>query len=394
MHNSKSDDLRNQRQLHEALILHICEELNRKYKTVEDCFEAIYKSLNNGHGPICRHCGCCEFDKKYGDRAGKCKKCRVETHFTANTIYEDCRNPRPYLAVTYLLGKGITFNASQLARATHIATSTASVIYKKIQFVLTALMKDDKSVAEVNSSFFLEVMSKRSRRTPAQQHPAAEQAAFEDEVNAAAPQSTAHNLSPLVDEPPRELTEVEQTIWDLLGQDCVPFNTLQSKTNIRLGTLSHLLVIMELDGVITREDGDCYSRVKAQFPPHTNPNSAANANNKAKTKHKLTASQTAKSAQIANPSPPPNATFNFRAAFPTDDVVEEIISSIIRIKENFHGISRKYLQPYLAMYWCVDNRRRWSFRALLQACGKHGALPAAKIEEYVTPLTVALKVAV
>jgi len=73
MNSSKSEDLRKQRSLSEMTILQKCEELNRKYKTTEDCFEAIYRSLNNGKGLVCRNCDSRDFEKKYGARVGKCK---------------------------------------------------------------------------------------------------------------------------------------------------------------------------------------------------------------------------------------------------------------------------------------------------------------------------------
>lgn len=38
------------------------------------------------------------------------------------------------------------------------------------------------------------------------------------------------------------------------------------------------------------------------------------------------------------------------------------------VRRVFQGISRKYLQLYLAVYWCSLNRRRWGVGRLFSAC--------------------------
>jgi hypothetical protein len=70
-----------------------------------------------------------------------------------------------------------------------------------------------------------------------------------------------------------------------------------------------------------------------------------------------------------------------------DKATGTIISYILI---NFHGISRKYLQLYLAEHWCCLDRLRWGFSSLLGACQLSEKIKEDDIKLYESPLTVKL----
>jgi hypothetical protein len=113
------------------------------------------------------------------------------------------------------------------------------------------------------------------------------------------------------------------------------------------GELSATLTLLELMGLIKRLPGEFYAR---QISHHTN--------TRADEKH-------------------PNAS-------------ALVDGSIKFIRETFHGISRRYLQLYLAAYWCWGDRKRWTLGALLQHCLEVGEISSFEILSYVSPQMVQL----
>jgi len=66
-----------------------------------------------------------------------------------------------------------------------------------------------------------------------------------------------------------------------------------------------------------------------------------------------------------------------------------IVSSMLLCKI-FHGVSRKYLQLYLATLWCYFNDSLWRHNALLIACFNHSPLSYKASLEYSSPPAVRL----
>lgn len=67
---------------------------------------------------------------------------------------------------------------------------------------------------------------------------------------------------------------------------------------------------------------------------------------------------------------------------------ESIGEAIGFIRKFFHGTSRKYLQTFLAAYWCQFDRERWSSLALLKACSTFSYVDRDLILSFISPLTV------
>jgi len=154
------------------------------------------------------------------------------------------------------------------------------------------------------------------------------------------------------------LSAAERRVYDLLSPEPVQFEDLCTQSGIAAGDLSASLVILELDGLVTRLDGARYVRPRAR-PAATGMLHAP--------------TNTTGISGIAGLS-----AANREAA----ETVAHFIQYI------YGGISRKYLQNYAAAHWCHIDRKRWGPGKLLRACVTADQITASFIREYVTPLMV------
>lgn len=58
------------------------------------------------------------------------------------------------------------------------------------------------------------------------------------------------------------------------------------------------------------------------------------------------------------------------------------------IAQEFHGISKKCLQLYLASFWCTFDSIRWAPGALLRACLSHAPIRHEQVKNFVSPTKV------
>ena len=68
----------------------------------------------------------------------------------------------------------------------------------------------------------------------------------------------------------------------------------------------------------------------------------------------------------------------------------ETIQQFLVYTRNFHGVSRKYLQRYLAAFWTHLGVHRWSRQTLMKTIMKYGRLSRAAILAYHSPKKVRL----
>ena len=62
-----------------------------------------------------------------------------------------------------------------------------------------------------------------------------------------------------------------------------------------------------------------------------------------------------------------------------------IASAIAFIRKYFHGVSHKYLQLYVAAFWCHVDRATWKKGSVLMACLKHPPVSYIKLLNYESP---------
>lgn len=107
-----------------------------------------------------------------GDRFYSCRNCKKVSWVTSGTLFAGVVKLRAWLALVWLKERGITISAMRFSRLLEIAQSTALNIQKRLGMVLDESL-DDSSPA-LPAQFLLPIVAKRSKETPAQEHPRAE----------------------------------------------------------------------------------------------------------------------------------------------------------------------------------------------------------------------------
>ena len=107
-----------------------------------------------------------------GDRFYSCRNCKKVSWVTSGTLFAGVVKLRAWLALVWLKERGITISALRFSRLLEIAQSTALNIQKRLGMVVEESL-DDSSTA-LPAQFLLPIINKRSKETPAQEHPRAE----------------------------------------------------------------------------------------------------------------------------------------------------------------------------------------------------------------------------
>jgi hypothetical protein len=306
------------------------------YPTTEDCWKEIYKYI----GPRanrCLNCGKKNPERTHNIRISKCRRCKAKIWITANTFFSRIRVPRAWLCAIWLLEQGIKINASRLHRIAGIAYSTAFAILKKLAIVISSEMDDTISAC---SSSFLAAFRKRSSKTPADSHPAAEQ----EQIEAASFRAAENGLE---DQTAGCALEKDlQLVYDCLGNTPADADSLCEQLNKPVEKLAATLTLLELEGLAQRLHGNSYVR---------------------SSKAKRAISQTSDS-----------------------DLLPLVATILDFIWSEFHGISRKYLQLYVAMHWYHSENNLGSAGSLLETCAKFRPVKYAEILGYVSPALISI----
>ena len=315
--------------------------LNTRYSNDEDCNEALYKLC----GLLkCHYCQSTQLERVYGARTALCRSCGKNFWLTAGTFFHGMRSPRAWLAAIMLMEQRVTISALALQKLGRTAYATALAIHHKVWAVANSMMKED--CIEVSSSQFVPVICRRSRETPARQHPIAEQELIDsqcqdhpsDESSVTSPEAVDDGRSP-----------EQMRIFENISEQPVSFESLRAITGIPPASISASLTMLELEGLVQRLPGDRYVRS-------------------------------------------PMLTKRDRVPlFPGGSAQESdaVSTALDFVRLIFKGISRKYLQSYLAAHWCrsrKNERSGWLFRA----CHRFGRVTYAKLISYVTPPVVKL----
>ena len=315
------------------------------FQNQEESLEEIFTRIQAAGLIKCHHCASEDVVRNYGDRIILCLSCKKNSWFTADTFFEHMRLACPWLAAIWFKEHGLCINAFKFHKLMKIAYSSALKIYKKLDIVLESNMGSDALV--VSSALFLAVVGKRSRETPAREHPWAEQDEIEKQMLEKSSEPDAANIACTLSEP-------ENALYKLLSTEPVNFDLLCQRSGTPAGELTSLLMTLEINGFAQRLAGDKYVR---KTPIEVRPTDSLGLR------------------------PPGSTHLSMRE--------RSIIATIVGfVKRNFHRISRKYLQSYLAAYWCYVDRKRWQAGSLLEACIRYGPISYADILAYVSPALV------
>ena len=175
-------------------------QLDTQCPNDEDCIEALYKLVGLLR---CHQCHSTQLERDYGARTALCRSCGKNFWLTAGTFFHGMRSPRAWLAAILLMEQGVTISALALQKLGRTAYATALAIHHKVWAVVNSMMEED--YIEVPSSQFVPVIRRRSRETPARQHPIAEQELIDsqcqdqlgDELSATSPEAVDDGRSPV-----------------------------------------------------------------------------------------------------------------------------------------------------------------------------------------------------
>lgn len=309
-------------------------------------------------------CSTCGFVNKLSGseaRSLKCAKCKKKIWILSGTFFRKVRRFQPWLAAIWFIERGVEISASELARLVGVATSTALAIFKKLSVVVESKM--GKDIGLIASAKFLKSFLRRSRETPARKHPRDEEtAAFSKSGNKSEGVVHAHQLH-RANRPPRPaltqdelelanklISEKEKYILSLLSLDPMRFDELLMLTNLSIDSFSVAVMNLELFELLERLPGDQFilgARADFSWP------------------------QTAQLHSNIDQS---------------DLIVARFLDFV---RDNYGGLSRKYLQCYVALLWAYTDKLRWKKGALLKACVAFREVTDDDLLAYVTPLKVA-----
>lgn len=320
-----------------------CREFDAKFKTNADCIEELVKILGSRY-LYCRYCNSREVRRSFGSRTLICFACRRGSSVFTDTVYDSIKKPRAWLLANWLIGQGVEFNSNQFRIPARVAYSSALTIIKKLALIIKSDLENE--VEAIGSNMFISVFNKRSSQTPAQEHPCAEQFAME---KSEAYLEDVEEDRFLDDAPQRpkclaELGEFENALYELLGEEKIHFDDLIRHFQCQVGELCVAIFELNMLDLIERHGGDYYTRKPKQ-------------------------------AKIAVPESSKNPGISDFVDF---------------IRNIYHGISRKCLHLYLALFWSKNHRVRWNRSALAEACRKHPPIKGKDVLSFVTPLIVNL----
>ncbi len=366
---SRGDQERSQ---HFAQLVSEVEIIDKQFPTEEACVEEIWRRMHRQRK--CDSCGSSTMKRDFGARFGRCNGCNKKIWITSGTIFERMRNARAHLVPICLVERGMPFNAGQLQRLAGIAYSSAWAIFQKVMNEVNQVMIE-KGIP-VSSFDFNEIICKRSRETEARRHPSTEQEEvisqlverdskevidhiIESKISLFLNPRTEANLGETENKgtisipsknddhgPSSNFCSSEKLIYKLLSSQPASIDQLAVATGLETKVVAAALTMLELAQLIKCGPGDLFIR------------------------------STEALVAVLSPSP--------RDA----NVISEISRAIDFIRRHFHGVSRKYLQNYLAAYWCAVDRARWRKGALFKQCIRSRSRGRTELKLYVSPPTV------
>jgi DprA winged helix domain len=316
-----------------------------EFPTEEDCLREIFKRI--GDGIKCQFCASTNWYREDGERYVRCLDCHKKSWPTAGTFFHRARKLQARLGAIYLMDHGVIFNAATLADIADITYDCAWNIICRLMKVINDNFADDSLSAP--SALFESVIAKRSRETPALMHPFSEQAVAESKMPPSQ-EEEAQRQDVLDDLPPNQ-----RTLYAEITDQPIHFDVLEERIKMDISELNVSLVMLELAGLISQLHGQWYKRNK----------------------------------------PKATEAFNLVDGQAVGNELQERKSSLLSAAINFfgplfYGISRKYLQLYLARFWHSIDKKRWWKGALLEACLRFRYISKTEIRSYVSPLLVNL----
>lgn len=357
-------------------VIAVLQKFDARFPTEKDCMEELLRRLSKERFIKCRYCGSRDFERQYGNRIIWCKHCRKKTWVTGGTFFHRMKTARPWLVAIWLMESGIVLSSSKFHKLVGTAQSSALHIFMKITTVVEGKMEERKVPTRLLSQLFC----KRSRETPARKHPISEQDEFEKEQkeknNCAEEKFELSDDNEVENNVSVNMNEQEKAVYACLSSESVNVNILSEKAKIEIKEILVILTMLELSGAVLRIAGDRYIRAsRVSVFRHGSEAGESELCSGAGAVIGIKAEARRRGKFIEKPI--------------TGRLKTRMAARCMKfIRHLFHGISRKYVQNYLAAYWCCMNRKKWRRGVLLKACIQFGRLDAFDIFDYVSPLLV------
>lgn len=366
-----------------------------EYPGEAECWNEMYRICKESNWISCTFCYCTEAEHIEGTREVFCRGCLKKYSFTANNFFKGTKKPRAMMAAIYFLESGVQISPSNIMHRLGGAYSSAWGRNAKLNLLLVRRMNPDECL-EIPTVLMKDLFGCRSRRTPALEHPVAEQIEMEKdtlgtvqpilnyseiggmhhssldeavEIKSIMPSqsdiSEFNKTNELSEDAsanlPSDLSPEDLEVYELITNKPTSFDTLADLSGMKAGQLGASLTFLELAGLIALSFGDHYVRCKKSKTLSIGRKTATPTWEQSLDQLKISKALVEKAAIVIN------------------DFIEDV-------HEVHHKISRKNLQLYFAGYWCRKDGKRWGRGALLKECLGSRPIGRLEIEHYVTPL--------
>lgn len=339
----------------EKNLLSVWNAFEKEFPTDDHCWQEIYSRLQRIG---CHQCGSERLSATRNCRTMRCNNCSSFVWITAGTFFNRIRKPRAWLAALYLLEEGISISAHRFHQLVDISATGAAQIFKKISLVISNLALIPKDYSEIESPGFAPVLVRRSKETDAWQHPSIfERTSIDSRMISQEMPFADCNAKSVFDT--FLTTDSQLAIYHYLAESSADsarsahIDELCAHIGLTTGDASAAITFMEIEGILERLPGERF-RIKTATsigPRLNNQNRGSGRND-------------------ANPHTPSRF--------------------IEYTKAIFHGISRRYLQLYLILFWIRLDRKRWSKGKLRNICINSPFIHDEELNSFVSPFMVTI----
>jgi len=299
----------------------------------------------NAEDPLrCYQCGT-RVVRNQGRRNVGCRGCGKTTSVTSQTLLCKARRFKAYLLACLIREAGLNISGPALSRLTTVAHATAYNLVRKFNLAICNQIPTDAQ--EISARFFENLIAKRSRLTPADMHPLAEQEVIE--LNMEEIQLTEEVETEVEGEAETGAEDdpevAKKIIYNILSNDPQSADTISDKTEIAIGLVTGCLIMLQLDGKVIEMPGNRYIKKELSVVEQYLLSNAALA----------------------------------------DSVTMAVDKLTIQIKKYHHRVSRKGLQLFFAQTWCSIDRERWGAGSVVRLCRSHPPIGYPQMLKYSSP---------
>lgn len=301
-------------------------EVEKDFPTDDDCVDEIYRLVEPNLQ--CGHCDEVTFSHNHGSRIASCDTCSKKIRFTAGTLFDHMHKPRPILTALIAMKNGVIFNPNMLSNACGVVYQSAYGVFDKLTRYAIEMVEQDS--IPVLSNEFDKVISRRSFETEARRHPHTEKEKEFAQMMERGEDFVQERIRQYInpdgslaegEEPP--IYADEQRIYDMLADGAFTANTIAELSGMNIAKVTGGLMLLLSCELIAMQPGGYFKRTPimgdavAAFDPNT---------------------------------------------------MDRVTHAVDLLRIVFRGVSRRYIQRYVAAYWCFVGRSQAERDSFVQRC--------------------------